>query len=163
VEIRGKVSVDSFTRTGVSSDVMEFGRENGIDFSNYEELRVRYHAFFEDTRIFTIGLTVMPCSYDYYNVKLYDDSKVEFTDTYDSQYNRFTIKYKDKEQYVYRWVTSNWNDYNNEYAVYDCEIIYYVPAGYDGIVYGFHDPAHSENGHIYDNYDSSVYQLFRLK
>ena len=162
VEIKGKVSVDAFTRTGVSEEVMAFGKENGLDSSNYEELRVRYHAFFDDTRLYTIGLTIMPCSYDYYNVKLYEDTKVEFYDNYESEYDRFTIKYKDKERYVYRWITSNWTDYN-DYAVYDCEIIYYVPAGYDGIVYGFRDPAHDENGYIYDNYDSSCYQLFRLK
>ena len=163
VELRGKVSVDAFTRTGVSEEVMAFGKENNIDFSGYEELRVRYHAFFEDTRLFTIGLTILPCSYDYYNVKLYEDTKVTFTDSYDEQFARFTIKYNGQERNVYRWVTSNWNDYNNEYAVYDCEIIYYVPAGYDGIVYGFRDPSHSENGYIYDNYDSGSYQLFRLK
>ncbi len=162
VDIIGKVSVDSFTRTGVSSEVMAFGKENNIDFSDYEELRVRYHAFFDDTRLYTIGLTILPCSYDYYNIKLYDDSKVEFTDSYDSTYNRFTIKYNDTERYVYRWTNSEWTDYN-DYVVYDCEIIYYVPAGYDGIVYGFRDPVHSENNYIYDGYDSADYQLFRLK
>ena len=162
VPLMGKVSVDAFTRTGVSEDVMSFGRENGIDFSDYEELRVRYHAFFEDSRMYTIGLTIMPCSYDFYNVKLYEDTKVTFADNYDEEYARFTIKYNDRERYVYRWITSNWTDYN-DYVVYDCEVIYYVPAGYDGIVYGFRDPSHSENGYIYDNYDSSCYQLFRLK
>lgn len=161
VELRGKVSVDSFTRKGVSEDVMSFGHENGIDFSGYEELRASFHAYFDDARMYTIGLTIMPCSYDYYNVKLYDDTGITYIDSYDTEYKRFTVRYNGSERYVYRWVVQNWTDHN-DHMVFDCEVIYYVPAGYDGIVYGFKDPALG-SGYIYENYDSAGYRLFRLK
>ena len=139
---QGNLTVLGYDAKPVSDAIIEFGAKNGIDLNGYEMRVVTTSVGF--TYQYTQGrnASIAPKTYDYYNLDAPENGTTH-TDHLDRNYLEYEIDYQGRKQSAYLWINKEWVG-DTEYYEYRENAIFFVPAGYDGAVRGFVNPARTE-------------------
>ena len=162
-DVTGKVKVTftEYSSEPVTDEMLKFGTENGMNLKGYVRKVIKFKLVFTDQVFLDNGVHFYSTLNDYNNIKLFDDSREDFTDTYDASYSRHKILMKGKEKYVYKWHNVEYKHTNNSITA-EGQYTLLVPATYDGLVAGV------RNGSVADKYIYEVYSkedacMIRLK
>ena len=139
---QGSVNVLGYDAKPVSDAILEFGTKNGIDLTGYEMRVVTTSVGF--TYQYTQGknASISPKTYDYYNLDAPENGTTH-KDHLDRDYLAYEIDYQGRKQPAYLWINKEWVG-DTEYYEYRENAIFFVPAGYDGAVRGYVNPARAE-------------------
>ena len=161
----GQMRITSYTKSVMTDEILEFLDEESTEIEGYEVLKLDISGTFGDKNALDYGVLPIQCTENYYEIKIFTDSKVEKSGLNEQTYNRYVINYNGRSAYVYSWKTGGWEpvDTSSGSLKYNIQLTFLVPSGFDGIVCGFQNAANFvPDAYIYDNYDADQYRLFRL-
>ena len=138
----GTLTVIQYISKPVSDEIKEFGRKNGVDFEGYEMKAVTTQIDFTDAVTGGKNVSIMRKTLDYYNMDA-PENGTNHKDHLDRDFLEYEVEYQGVKQPVYFWLNSNWTDYTGYYEYME-DAIFFVPAGYDGVVRGFVNPDRKE-------------------
>ncbi len=156
---KGTLTVIQYDVKPVSEDMIEFGAKNGADFNGYEMRVATTQIDFLDRDTDGKNVSIWRLTSDYYDVEA-PENGVWHKDHLDRDFLEYKVNYQGREQSVYFWIRSGWTGYD-AYCEYKEDAIYFVPAGYDGVVRGFINPSMTEKD-LRKNHPDGDVLLFRL-
>jgi hypothetical protein len=139
---QGNLRVLGYFVKPVSDEVIEFGEKNGIDLNGYEMRVVTTSVGFTYECTAGKNASISPKTYDYYSLDAPENGSSR-TDHLDRSYLAYEVDYQGRKQPAYLWINKEWIG-DTEYYEYRENAIFFVPAGYDGAVRGYVNPARKE-------------------
>ena len=156
---KGTLTVINYESKPVSDALLEFGTKNGCDFSGYEMKAVTTQIDFLEKDTGGKNVSISRSILDYYDYEAVDKGTWH-KDHLDRDFLEYEVEYNGLKLPVYFWLHSGWTDYSTYYEYWE-DAIFFVPAGYDGAVRGFVNPAREEKD-IRKYHPESDVLLFRL-
>jgi hypothetical protein len=145
------------TGKAVFSDYQVLSELEGYDTpEGYEWRTVHVSILFDDDNAWNYGISIGFANENYYDIQGWDDSRY---DDEDSGLSIYTVNYNgiDYDKCAHT-LTGGFGDWVDQTITFEATVIYRVPIGYDGAVFGLRDKSIEwEDGmYIYDVADENT-------